>query len=107
MVVNKADRDGAAQTVRDLKFETHVPVLMLVAARAEGWAISSRPSRHITAPTPRPPGGQARAQVLSLAQSRLHAHPELDALAAAVAEGRCDAYSAAESLITGSVVDNR
>ena len=44
---------------------------------------------------------------MSLAQSRLHAHPELDALAAAVAEGRCDAYSAAESLITGSVVDNR
>jgi len=37
-VVNKADRDGAAQTVRALKAATHVPVLTLVAARAEGIA---------------------------------------------------------------------
>lgn len=108
VVVNKADRDGAAQTVRDLKFETHVPVLMLVAARAEGVGdLVEAIEAHHRADTPARRAARARAQVLSLAQSRLHAHPELDALAAAVAEGRCDAYSAAESLITGSVVDNR
>ena len=108
VVVNKADRDGAAQTVRDLKFETHVPVLMLVAARAEGVGdLVEAIEAHHRADTPARRTARARAQVLSLAQSRLHAHPELDALAAAVAEGRCDAYSAAESLITGSVVDNR
>ena len=108
VVVNKADRDGAAQTVRDLKFETHVPVLTLVAARAEGVGdLVEAIEAHHRADTPARRAARARAQVLSLAQSRLHAHPELDALAAAVAEGRCDAYSAAESLITGSVVDNR
>ncbi len=108
VVVNKADRDGAAQTARDLKFETHVPVLMLVAARAEGVGdLVEAIEAHHRADTPARRAARARAQVLSLAQSRLHAHPELDALAAAVAEGRCDAYSAAESLITGSVVDNR
>ena len=108
VVVNKADRDGAAQTVRDLKFETHVPVLMPVAARAEGVGdLVEAIEAHHRADTPARRAARARAQVLSLAQSRLHAHPELDALAAAVAEGRCDAYSAAESLITGSVVDSR
>ena len=108
VVVNKADRDGAAQTVRDLKFETHVPVLILVAARAEGVGdLVEAIEAHHRADTPARRAARARAQVLSLAQSRLHAHPELDALAAAVAEGRCDAYSAAESLITGSVVDSR
>lgn len=108
VVVNKADRDGAAQTVRDLKFETHVPVLTLVAARAEGVGdLVEAIEAHHRADTPARRTARARAQVLSLAQSRLHAHPELDALAAAVAEGRCDAYSAAESLITGSVVDSR
>ena len=108
VVVNKADRDGAAQTVRDLKFETHVPVLTLVAARAEGVGdLVEAIEAHHRADTPARRAARARAQVLSLAQSRLHAHPELDALAEAVAEGRCDAYSAAESLITGSVVDSR
>ena len=79
-------RDGAARRrCVTWKFETHVPVLMLVAARAEGWAISSRPMRaHHPRRHPRPPGGAGTAQVLSLAQSRLHAHhPELDALAEA------------------------
>ncbi|EUA51254.1 argK family protein [Mycobacterium xenopi 3993] len=36
VVVNKADRDGAEQTVRDLRAETKAPILMLVAARGEG-----------------------------------------------------------------------
>lgn len=100
VVVNKADRDGAAQTVRDLKFETHVPVLTLVAARAEGVPeLVEAIEAHRRADTPARRAARARAQVLLLAQSRLHAHPALDELARAVAEGRCDPYSAAESLI--------
>jgi LAO/AO transport system kinase len=45
--------------------------------------------------------------VLSLAQSRLHSHPDLDDLARAVAEGRCDPYSAAASLIAASEIGYR
>lgn len=100
VVVNKADRDGAAQTVRDLKFETHVPVLTLVASRGEGVAdLVEAIEAHRRADTPARRAARARAQVLSLAQSRLQAHPALDDLAEAVADGRCDAYSAAETLI--------
>src|SRR5690242_7849886 len=36
VVVNKADRDGADQTVRDLRAETAVPILKLTAAQGEG-----------------------------------------------------------------------
>ena len=108
VVVNKADRDGAAQTVRDLKFETHVPVLTLVAARAEGVdELVEAIEAHRRADTPARRAARARAQVLSLAQSRLHSHPDLDDLARAVAEGRCDPYSAAASLIAASEIGYR
>ncbi|WP_431236893.1 methylmalonyl Co-A mutase-associated GTPase MeaB [Mycolicibacterium aichiense] len=104
VVVNKADRDGAAQTVRDLKFETHVPVLTLVAARAEGVAeLVEAIEAHRRADTAERRAARARAQVLSLAQSRLHRHPDLDALAQAVADGSRDPYSAAEALIAQPV----
>ena len=108
VVVNKADRDGAAQTVRDLKFETHVPVLTLVAARAEGVdELVEAIEAHRRADTPARRAARARAQVLSLAQSLLHRHPALDDLARAVAEGRCDPYSAAASLIAASEIGYR
>ncbi|WP_431231058.1 methylmalonyl Co-A mutase-associated GTPase MeaB [Mycolicibacterium psychrotolerans] len=104
VVVNKADRDGAAQTVRDLKFETHVPVLTLVAARAEGVTeLVEAIEAHRRADTVERRAARARAQVLSLAQSRLHRHPDLDALAQAVADGSRDPYSAAEALIAQPV----
>ncbi|KAA0103030.1 methylmalonyl Co-A mutase-associated GTPase MeaB [Mycolicibacterium sp. P1-5] len=104
VVVNKADREGAAQTVRDLKFETHVPVLTLIAARAEGVAeLIEAIEAHRRADTPERRAARARAQVLSLAQSRLHKHPDLDALAHAVADGSRDPYSAAEALIAQRV----
>ncbi|MCV7348158.1 methylmalonyl Co-A mutase-associated GTPase MeaB [Mycolicibacterium rhodesiae] len=104
VVVNKADRDGAAQTVRDLKFETHVPVLTLIAARAEGVAeLIEAIEAHRRADTAQRRAARARAQVLSLAQSRLHRHPDLDALAQAVADGSRDPYSAAEALIAQPV----
>ena len=38
VVVNKADREGADQTVRDLRAETKAPILKLVAAQGEGIA---------------------------------------------------------------------
>ncbi|BBX09065.1 LAO/AO transport system ATPase [Mycolicibacterium aichiense] len=104
VVVNKADREGAAQTVRDLKFETHVPVLTLVAARAEGVGeLVEAIEAHRRADTAERRTARARAQVLSLAQSRLHRHPDLDALAQAVADGSRDPYSAAEALIAQPV----
>ena len=100
VVVNKADRDGAAQTVRDLKAETHVPVLTLVAARAEGIDdLLEAIDAHRRADTPARRTAKARALVLSLAQSRLATHPDLQSLAEAVADGRCDPYGAAERLI--------
>jgi len=100
VVVNKADRDGAAQTVRDLKAETHVPVLTLVAARAEGIdELLEAIDAHRRADTPARRTAKARALVLSLAQSRLQTHPDLQSLAEAVADGRCDPYGAAERLI--------
>jgi LAO/AO transport system kinase len=45
---------------------------------------------------------RAHAQILSLAQSRLRAQPDLGRLAGEVADGRCDPYTAAEILLGGS-----
>jgi LAO/AO transport system kinase len=42
---------------------------------------------------------RARAQILSLAQTLLRTHPDLDRLAESVADGRDDPYTAAEQLL--------
>jgi LAO/AO transport system kinase len=42
---------------------------------------------------------RARAQILSLAQTRLRSHPDLDRLAELVADGRSDPYTATEGLL--------
>ncbi|MGY2032576.1 ArgK/MeaB family GTPase [Nocardia gipuzkoensis] len=103
LVVNKADREGAEQTVRDLRAESGVPILTLVAARGERVAeLAEAIEAHHRADTPARRTARARAQILSLAQTRLRAHAELDRLAAAVAAGECDAYSAAERLLPRS-----
>ncbi|WP_408638707.1 ArgK/MeaB family GTPase [Nocardia gipuzkoensis] len=103
LVVNKADREGAEQTVRDLRAESPVPILTLVAARGERVAeLAEAIEAHHRADTPARRTARARAQILSLAQTRLRAHAELDRLAAAVAAGECDAYSAAERLLPWS-----
>lgn len=68
VVVNKADRDGADQTVRDLRAETDVPVLKLVAAQGTACTNSSRPSRRTSAPTP--PNGAARGRAARSCRSR-------------------------------------
>jgi LAO/AO transport system kinase len=102
VVVNKADRDGADQTVRDLRAETQAPILTLVAARGEGVAeLAKTIDDHHRADTPARRAARARAQILSLVQTRLRSHPDLDRLAASVAEGRDDPYTAAERLLDG------
>jgi len=100
VVVNKADRDGADQTVRDLKAESSVPILKLIAAQGVGIAeLLEAIDAHRRADSPARRTARARAQILSLAQSRLHTHPDLDRLADAVAGGVRDAYSAAAMLL--------
>ncbi len=99
VVVNKADREGTDQTVRDLRAETGAPILTLIAARGEGVAeLVDAIDAHYRADTPARRIARARAQIVSLAQSRLRSHPDLEQLAASVADGRSDAYTAAELL---------
>ncbi|MCV7370984.1 methylmalonyl Co-A mutase-associated GTPase MeaB [Mycolicibacterium duvalii] len=102
VAVNKADREGADQTVRDLRAETSAPIVKLIAAQGEGIAElldvieashrSDDPQRRVA---------RARAQILSLAQTLLRQHADLDRLAESVAEGVADPYSAAARLIAG------
>ncbi|HET6736130.1 methylmalonyl Co-A mutase-associated GTPase MeaB [Mycobacterium sp.] len=99
VVVNKADREGADQTVRDLRAETMAPIIKLVAAQGEGIGeLVEAIDAHRRADSPDRRKARARAQILSLAQTLLRNHPELECLAEMVAEGRRDPYSAAEQL---------
>jgi LAO/AO transport system kinase len=99
VAVNKADRDGADQTVRDLRGETDAPILKLVAAQGEGIAeLLDVIEAHHRTDNPERRAARARSQILSLAQTLLRNHPELDRLAASVADGGEDAYTAAERL---------
>lgn len=102
VVVNKADRDGADQTVRDLRAETDVPILKLVAAQGVGLdEVVAAIDAHHRADGPERRAARARSQILSLAQTLLRQHPGLDSLAASVAAGAVDAYTAAERLFSG------
>jgi len=104
VVVNKADRDGADQTVRDLHAETAAPILKLVAAQGEGLPeLVDAIDAHHRADSPERRTARARAQILSLALTRLHHHPDLDRLAENVASGDDDPYSAAERLFAGGL----
>lgn len=99
LVVNKADRPGADQTVRELRAESAVPILTAVAADGTGIPeLVAAVDAHHRADTASRRVARARSQILSLAHSRLRTHPGLDALSAAVATGRCDPYTAAELL---------
>jgi LAO/AO transport system kinase len=99
VVVNKADREGADQTVRDLRGETMAPILKLVAAQGEGVdKLVEAIEEHHRADSPERRIARAKAQILSLAQTQLRSHPELDRLARQVAEGQHDPYSVAEQL---------
>jgi LAO/AO transport system kinase len=99
VAVNKADREGADQTVRDLRAETKAPILKLVAAEGKGIAeLVDVIEVHHRTDSPERRMARARAQILSLAQTRLRSHPELERLAAQVAEGGSDPYTATEQL---------
>src|ERR1700757_324893 len=100
VAVNRADGEGADQTVRDLRAETKSPIVRLAAAKGDGLSdlIEAIDAHHRTDSAARR-AARARAQILSLAQSRLRTHPELDRLAASVAEGHDDPYTAAEQLL--------
>jgi LAO/AO transport system kinase len=103
VVVNKADRDGADQTVRDLRAETTAPIFKLVAAQGEGMAeLVEAIDAHHRADSPERRTARARAQILSLAQTLLRSHRDLDRLAARVAAGTHDPYAAAETLVADS-----
>ena len=99
VVINKADREGADQTVRDLRGETSVPILKIVATQGEGIAeLVEAIEAHHRADNAERRTARARAQILSLAQTLLRNHPDLDRLARSVADGSDDAYTAAERL---------
>ncbi|OBH12357.1 methylmalonyl Co-A mutase-associated GTPase MeaB [Mycobacterium sp. E3247] len=101
VVVNKADRDGAAQTVRDLRAETDAPILSLIADRGQGVAeLVAAIEDHHRADSRARRLSRAKAQILSLAQTRLRSRPDLDRLAEAVVDGDQDPYSAAERLLS-------
>ena len=101
VVVNKADRDGAEQTVRDLRAETKAPIISLIAARGEGVAdLVAAIDDHHRADSRERRLARARAQILSLAQTLLRTHPDLDRCAESVADGRDDPYAAAERLLS-------
>ncbi|OJZ72251.1 LAO/AO transport system ATPase [Mycobacterium paraffinicum] len=101
VAVNKADRDGAEQTVRDLRAETDAPIVSLVAARGEGIAeLMAAIEDHHRADSRARRLARARAQILSLAQTRLRSRPDLDRLAETVVDGDRDPYSAAEQLLS-------
>jgi LAO/AO transport system kinase len=100
VVVNKADRDGAEQTVRDLRAEIQAPILKLVAAQGDGVTdLVAAIDSHQRADSFARRTARARTQILSLAHTRLQAHPDLAALAESVADGRTDAYAAANRLV--------
>lgn len=100
VVVNKADRDGAEQTVRDLRAETRAPILTLIAVRGTGLPeLMGAIDAHHRADSRARRLARARAQILSLAQTRLRTHPDLDRLAESVADGCEDPYTAAERLL--------
>jgi LAO/AO transport system kinase len=99
VVVNKADREGVDQTVRDLRAEVKVPILKLIAAQDDGIAeLVDAIDTHHRSDTHERRTARARAQILSLAQTRLRNHPDLDRVAELVADGASDPYTAAERL---------
>ncbi len=100
IAINKADREGASQTARDLRAETDAPILKIVAARNEGIEeLVEVIDAYHRDDSPARRAARARAQILSLAQSALRSHGGLDKLAEAVATGALDVYGATAALL--------
>jgi LAO/AO transport system kinase len=120
-VVNKADRDGAAETVRDLEFmldlslgsDWRPPIVKTVASRGEGieelWEAIGAHRAHLEAD-----GRLAarrtkriRDELRAIVVERLYERagtvctgPQFDELAVSVEAREVDPYTAAESLLT-------
>lgn len=108
IVVNKADRDGADQTARDLHIETGLPILKLIASQNVGIEeLVAAIDAHHRSDTPERRAIRARLQILSLAQSALQSDPGLDELAGQVAGGALDVYAATTRLLDGAQVKPR
>lgn len=105
IVVNKADREGADQTARDLHIETGLPILRIIASQSAGIEelVAAIDAHHRSDTTERR-AIRARLQILSLAQSVLQSHPGLDELAGQVAGGALDVYAATARLLDGAQV---
>jgi LAO/AO transport system kinase len=105
IVVNKADREGADQTARDLHIETGLPILKITASQNTGIEeLIAAIDAHHRADTAQRRAIRARLQILSLAQSALQSHTGLDELAGAVADGGLDVYAATARLLGGAQV---
>ncbi len=108
IVVNKADRDGADQTARDLHIETGLPILKIIASQNVGIEeLVAAIDAHHRSDTAERRVIRARLQILSLAQSVLQSHPGLDELAGQVAGGALDVYAATTRLLEGAQVKPR
>jgi LAO/AO transport system kinase len=126
-VVNKADRDGADNTVRDLRNMISQgdgphggwkpPIVKTVAARGEGIAdLVDRLDEHwawlsSTGELARRRTARAAAEIEAIALTALrerlgdlHQGTALDTLAAAVVAGETDPYAAADRLVEGVTV---
>ncbi|MDO0975626.1 ArgK/MeaB family GTPase [Mycolicibacterium frederiksbergense] len=105
IVVNKADREGADQTARDLHIETGLPILKIIASQSAGIEeLVAAIDAHHRSDTAERRAVRARLQILSLAQSVLQSHPGLDELAGQVAGGALDVYAATTRLLDGAQV---
>jgi LAO/AO transport system kinase len=124
-VVNKADRDGAAQTARELRHMISLgpaaqpgawrpPVIKAVATRGEGLdSLVTALDEHRAWLAESGTGAQrreqrARTEIQGIALATLQARfgaiggdGALDSLAADVAEGRTDAFTAADRIVAG------
>jgi LAO/AO transport system kinase len=120
-VVNKADRDGAHQVVRELRTMLSLgsqdgpwrpPIVTTVASTGEGIAdVMAAIDRHRemldnTGELAARRAARARDEIEAIALTSLrqrfanvHGHADLDRLAAAVANASTDSYSAADALL--------
>jgi LAO/AO transport system kinase len=121
-VVNKADRDGAQQTVRDLRNMIALaapegwkpPIVPTVAVKDEGvMDVIGRLGEHLSwmegsGELGRRRRARARDEIEAIAVTTLrermgdlHGHQRLDVLAEKVLDGSCDPYAAADELVAG------
>ncbi len=121
-VVNKADRDGAQQTVRDLRNMLALaepggwkpPIVPTVAVKDEGLDdVVEELAKHLawmesTGELRRRREARARDEIEAIAVTTLrermgdlHGDQRLGALAAKVLDGTCDPYAAADELVEG------